>query len=161
MGSRRRLKKLKEESQAVYGIQNESELLLLDTHIWVWYVFEDRRLASSKLISIIDDAETEGRLRLSPISVWEVGLIVRKGKLHLGVECLEWVKSALHKTNMILAPITPEIAIDSTHLPGNFHGDPADRIIVATARSINATLMTRDERILKYGRERYVKVVEA
>jgi PIN domain nuclease of toxin-antitoxin system len=72
-----------------------------------------------------------------------------------------WVEEALTKPGISLASLTPEIAIESSNLPGNLRGDPADRIIVATARAWNATLLTKDQRLIEYSRQRHVRVLEA
>lgn len=74
---------------------------------------------------------------------------------------MEWTKKALTAPGICLAPITPEIAIQSSRLPGNFHGDPADRIIVATALELRITLITRDRKIIEYGSMNYINVIRA
>ena len=68
----------------------------------------------------------------------------------------QWVKDSLNQPGVNLSPLLPEIAIESSHLPGDFHGNPADRIIVATARIKNLVLVTRDKKIIKYGEQSYV-----
>ena len=90
------------------------------------------------------------------ISVWELGLLESKGRVHLHTSCAQWVEDALAMPGLTLAPLTPTIAIESTRLPGSFHGDPADRIIVATARTMGARLLTSDKNIRAYGRQRHV-----
>jgi len=100
-------------------------------------------------------------LRLSVISVWEVALLESKQRLHLHMDCLEWVRRALETPGLSLVPLTPEITVESTRLPGNIHADPADRILVATARNLGARLMTRDQALLDYGRKRHARVVAA
>jgi PIN domain nuclease of toxin-antitoxin system len=75
--------------------------------------------------------------------------------------CETWVRNALATPGLILAPLTPEIAIASTRLPGDLHGDPADRLIVATARVHGATLMTKDSKLLAYGRAGHASVMRA
>jgi len=77
------------------------------------------------------------------------------------VPCEQWVSEALATPGLSLAPLTPEIAIDSTRLPGELHTDPSDRILVATARRLNVTLLTRDHQLLEYGRHRYARIVSA
>jgi PIN domain nuclease of toxin-antitoxin system len=72
-----------------------------------------------------------------------------------------WVNEALTKPGISLMPLTSEIAIESSNLPGNLHGDPADRIIAATARAWNATLLTKDQRLIEYSRQRHLRVLEA
>jgi hypothetical protein len=75
------------------------------------------------------------------------------------MDCLEWVRRALETPGLSLVPLTPEIAVESTRLPGNLHADPADRILVATARNLGACLMTRDQALLDYGRKRHARIV--
>jgi len=77
----------------------------------------------------------------------------------LSLPCEQWVREAIETPGLILAPLTPEIALDSTRLPGHFHGDPADRIIVATARRAGAKLLTRDQSMIEYGRQRHVTLL--
>ena len=72
------------------------------------------------------------------------------------MDCLDWINQALKTPGLSLIPLTPEIAVESTRLPGSLHGDPADRILVATARNVGARLMTRDRLLLKYKRARVV-----
>ncbi|MEQ8221031.1 MAG: type II toxin-antitoxin system VapC family toxin [Candidatus Eremiobacterota bacterium] len=114
----------------------------------------------TKILFYINQAAKEARLRVSAISVWETGMLETKGRIRFSVECLDWVNRALSAPGISLVPLTPEIAIASTRLPCEFHGDPADRIIVATARKLSACLVTKDSKILEYGRERYLDVLE-
>lgn len=86
-------------------------------------------------------------------------MLVQKGRLALGYDVDRWVADALGLRSVHLAPIEPAIAIDSVRLPGEFHPDPADRIIVATARFHHATLLTADQAILAYGRKGHVDVI--
>ena len=79
-------------------------------------------------------------------------MLEAKGRIRLAKDCLAWVHDALTSPGISLVPLTPEIAVESSRLPGTFHGDPADRILVATARLLGATLLTRDAKILTYGK---------
>jgi len=83
-------------------------------------------------------------------------MLEAKGRIRLSKDCLSWVHDALSSPGISLVPLTPEIAVESCRLPGTFHGDPADRILVATARLLGATLITRDTMILSYGRKNHV-----
>jgi PIN domain nuclease of toxin-antitoxin system len=112
-------------------------------------------------LATLRKAAAENRILLSVISIWEVALLESKGRIGLSMECGAWVRQALATPGLTLAPITPEIAIQSTRLPGALHGDPADRLIVATARAHGATLLTKDEKLLAYGRARHVAVMSA
>jgi len=90
--------------------------------------------------------------------VWELGMLEAKGRLQLMVPCEQWMREALATPGLTVAPLTPEIALASSRLPEPFHGDPADRMIVATARSLGARIPTLDRKILEYGRPRHVLV---
>ena len=88
-------------------------------------------------------------------------MLEQHGRVALPMNIRSWVEEALSKPGISLASITPEIAIESSNLPGTLPGDPADRIIVATARAWNATLLTKDQRLIEYSRQRHVRVLEA
>jgi PIN domain nuclease of toxin-antitoxin system len=135
--------------------------ILLDTHCWVWSQFGHDHEFSPVGLLTFKQAARDGILLLSVISVWEVALLESKQRLHLHMDCLEWVHRALETPGLSLVPLTPEIAVESTRLPGNMHADPADRILVATARDLGARLMTRDQALLDYGRKRHARIVSA
>ena len=135
--------------------------LLLDTHCWVWMQFGMHRLFSSGGLIALRESAAEARLLLSVISVWEVALLESKGRIQLWMDCDAWVRQALATPGLSVAALTPEIAIASTRLPGGLHGDPADRLIIATARAHGATLMTKDTKILAYGRAGHASVMRA
>jgi PIN domain nuclease of toxin-antitoxin system len=135
--------------------------LLLDTHCWVWSQFGHDHEFSASGLATLRHAAADRILLVSVISVWEVALLESKRRLHLNMNCLEWVRQALETPGLTLVPLTPEIGVDSTRLPGEMHADPADRILVATARNIGARLMTRDQTLLEYGRKRHARIVSA
>ncbi len=123
-------------------------MIVLDTHIWVWWVDESSQL-SERHTQLIQDNEQTG-LGVSAISCWEVAKLVELGRLGLAGSIAEWMEQAIIYPGIELLPLTPHIAIESTKLPGNFHRDPADQIIVATARVHNLSLLTVDHLILDY-----------
>ncbi len=123
-------------------------MIVLDTHIWVWWVHNDKSLPENYRESI-EQAEEEG-LGLSAMSCWEVAKLVEVNRLMLHCPIDEWMETALQYPGMKLLELTPQIAIESTRLPGEFHRDPADQIIVATARIHDCVLLTVDEKILDY-----------
>jgi len=112
-------------------------------------------------IRAVEEAAHHGLVRVSAISVWEVAMLEAKGRIRLSKDCLSWVNEALRAPGLALVPLTPEIAVESSRLPGAFHGDPADRILVATARRQGAILLTRDEKILSYGKAKHLSVMAA
>jgi PIN domain nuclease of toxin-antitoxin system len=129
--------------------------VLLDTHVWVWLMLGDNRLGKRSR-RMLEQAGPHGRLHVSVISVWEVAMLVAKGRLSLEVDCEDWVRESLAAPELRLVELTPHIAIASTRLPGTFHGDPADRILIATARESGATLFTADQAMIEYSREGHV-----
>ena len=135
--------------------------LLLDTHCWLWAQLGLTEKLSDGALSAIRSAESTGRLQVSVISVWELGMLEKRRRVVLPRNIGPWVEEALAKPGISLAHLTPEIAIESVHLPGDLHGDPADRMIVATARVLGATLVTKDRRLIEYSLLRHVRVVPA
>ena len=123
-------------------------MIVLDTHAWIWWVDGDERLTLAQRDVIA--AEEGSLIGVSAISCWEVAKLVELGRLALSCSLEEWLDQALSYPGVQLIALTPEIAIESTRLPGDFHRDPADQIIVATARVYGCSLVTSDEKILKY-----------
>ena len=129
--------------------------LLLDTHVWIWEVGGTGRL-SPTIRKQINEAAQAGRLRLSAISIWEISMLASRGKMEFGKPIIPWIAEARAKSRIVIEPLSPEIAVESCYLPGGFRSDPADEILVATARVTGATLMTRDRRILDYAAQGYL-----
>ena len=123
-------------------------MILLDTHIWIWWVQGDSRL-SADLAEQLKAYENDG-LGISAISYWEVAKLVQYQRIHLPCDIDDWMDQALAYPGIQRLELTPAIAIESTQLPGTFHRDPADQIIVATARVHQLALMTLDQKILDY-----------
>lgn len=122
--------------------------LLLDTHTWIWLTDGDRRLGV-RCKEAIRGAYREDLAIVSAITPWEIALLVSKARVTLGQDVLDWIRAALAISGVRLAPIEPEIAVASTRLPFEMHADPADRILVATARHLGATLVTADKALLE------------
>jgi PIN domain nuclease of toxin-antitoxin system len=137
------------------------DLLLLDTHCWLWAQLGLADRFSRRSLSAIRRAESGGRLRVSVISIWELGMLEQRGRISLPMDVRTWVREAFTKPGLLLAPLTPEIALESSHLPGDLHGDPADRILAASARILGATLLTKDQRLIEYARQHYLRVLAA
>jgi PIN domain nuclease of toxin-antitoxin system len=123
-------------------------VIVLDTHIWIWWVHGDSRLRG-KHLEILQQNETSG-LGVSVISCWEVAKLVECGRLALPRPVLDWFDAGLSYPGIQLLDLTPNIAAESATLPGEFHRDPADQIIVATARIHGCPLITADRKILDY-----------
>jgi PIN domain nuclease of toxin-antitoxin system len=134
--------------------------LLLDTHVWIWLNTGSAELSKAS-VSKIDAAAHSGHLLIPSIAVWEVATLVAKGRLSFRIPIDKWIDEALSKEGVELVPLLPSISIESASLPGDFHGDPADRLIVATARVQRILLMTRDEKILRYSKSGHVEAIKA
>ncbi len=123
-------------------------MIIIDTHIWVWWVHGDSRLTEGQFESLrIHETDIIG---VSAISWWEIAKLVEYNRIDLHCSIKKWFDLALRYPSISLIELTPEIAIESTQLPGEFHRDPADQIIVATARIYNCPLLTSDKKIIDY-----------
>ncbi len=118
-------------------------MIVLDTHAWVWWTARPDQLSSTAK-QAIEEADEIG---ICPISCWEVAMLVSKGRLKLDRDVRAWVKEALPEDGCRLIPLSPSIAVTAGTLNHGFHGDPADRLIVATAIESNAALVTKDREI--------------
>jgi PIN domain nuclease of toxin-antitoxin system len=122
---------------------------ILDTHVWIWWNMRPERLSSAvrRLIEMTNKYE---ELLLSAISPWEFSKLLQKGRLAISIDPEEWIRTALEMPKLRLVPLSPVLAYRSTILPQPLHDDPADQIIIATARDEEATILTSDERIRSY-----------
>ncbi len=128
---------------------SEPRPVLLDTHIWLWLAAGTQSLSADGR-QVIALAAGGGYLRVAAMSIWEIAMLASRNRIVLGKPTIEWVEDALSAPGLSLEPLSPAIAVESCRLPAGFRSDPADHLIVATARVIGATLMTRDRRILDY-----------
>jgi PIN domain nuclease of toxin-antitoxin system len=135
--------------------------LLLDTHVWIWLLDGTPGKLSAACLALLRRGSREDRLWISPISVWEVATLESKKRVTLSMDCRSWVEAGLRAPGVRLAEFSPAVAIDSAHLPGQLHGDPADRILVATARQRKAVLVTKDAAILSYAALGHVSALDA
>lgn len=127
-----------------------TDSIVLDTHAWKMYVAGDR--FARRALRGIDTAAKSGRLYVAAITIWEIAMLVHKGNLRLGMPTMEWITRAIHRSRVVVHPLEPTIAVDSMEL-GAFHGDPADRMIVATTRHLSGVLVTKDGKILDYAED--------
>ncbi|HXM32187.1 MAG TPA: type II toxin-antitoxin system VapC family toxin [Chthoniobacterales bacterium] len=121
---------------------------LIDTHIWIWWMDRSPRLPPSLLATLDEAAE---RPLLSVASLWELSLLVECGELTLLPDAKKWLESACHPHTVQLAQLTPGVALELLELPRKFQRDPADRMIVATARALEVPVLTYDRQIRKSG----------
>jgi PIN domain nuclease of toxin-antitoxin system len=124
-------------------------VILLDTHAWVWWLSEPSAL-SRGATRAIEKASSEGRVVVSTISTWELALLVARGRVALRLPVDEWVRASEALPELSFLSPSNRVMVESAALPGTFHTDPADRMIVATARVHGLTVVTKDEKILRY-----------
>ena len=134
--------------------------LLLDTHALVWLMNNNPKLGS-KAKDGIRRAYRQNCAWISAITPWEIGLLVGKNRLNLGKDVLVWVRQALEIPGVQFAPLDLEIAVASTRPPFEMHSDPADRILVATARHLGATLVTADGALLEIAENGHFRAMDA
>jgi PIN domain nuclease of toxin-antitoxin system len=137
---------------------NENKSLLLDTHAAVW-ITEDQPLTATAVEAINAAHQARNTVFVSAITAWEIGLLVSRNRLSLVAQPARWFQRLLAIPGVRLADLSPEILIASSFLPGKPPRDPADRILLATARDLGATLITRDRLLLKYGEEGQVSTI--
>ncbi|MGO9229196.1 MAG: type II toxin-antitoxin system VapC family toxin [Bryobacteraceae bacterium] len=127
-------------------------MILLDTHIWVWWASQPDRLhpAHRELL----EAGADRAFGVSIISCWEIAKLVEYGRLKLDRSVGSWIDNALAEPGVSLLHLTPQIVVESTQLPQPFHSDPADQLLVATARVLQCPLMTEDSKITAYAHVR-------
>ena len=123
---------------------------LLDTHILIWWLHGGEKL-SKRQRQVIEKASREHPLCVSDITAWEIAILYAQGRIKLRVPLRDWLEAAVAPPLVQRVGISPAIAAEIAVLPPTFHKDPADRILVATARVIGATLLTQDERIIESG----------
>lgn len=122
---------------------------VLDTHVWIWWHMHPKKL-SKRVRSIISRPDQYEELLLSAISPWEFSKLLEKKRMGISCDPEKWIREALEMSKLRLVPLTPTLSYRSTTLPPPFHEDPADQIIVATAREEKATVMTKDKLIQDY-----------
>lgn len=123
---------------------------LLDTHILIWWLNESGRLSPAQQ-NVLSAADAGSPLLVSDISLWEVATLWSLGRIELALGLRDWLDKAVAPPLVRRQGISPAIAAELAILPESFHRDPADRILVATARVLGATLLTQDRRIVDSG----------
>ena len=136
---------------------NKTDGWLLDTHIWIRLANGDPALNLPAFLAGIRKREADGRLLLAAISLWETAMLVSKGRLTLTMPVLDWLEKALRMPGLNVVQLDAGISADSCFLPDGFHGDPADRLIAASSRRRDATLITFDQALLDYGKEGWLR----
>lgn len=125
-------------------------MIMADTHALLWWATGDRRQLSSRAHKALQTELKGGRIVVSSISAWELAMLVQRGRLSLSMDVSGWLKTLMQIEAIHFVPVDNDIALQSVALPGDFHQDPADRIIVATARHLSIPLVSADEKIRSY-----------
>lgn len=127
-------------------------MIVLDTHAWIWWAVSSPRLSAKAAAAV----RSSGRILVSAISCWEVAMLAAKGRIVFDRDVELWLNQALGLPRVELVPLTPRIAVTSARLDEGFQGDPADRILAATALEYGCPIVSKDERIRRYSRVRAV-----
>jgi PIN domain nuclease of toxin-antitoxin system len=135
-------------------------MILLDTQALIWFSIGDEQLGA-RARELVAAAGKRRETAVSPISFWEAAMLTAKKRVDLGMPVATWAGEILSSSGPALLAITPEIAVSAGELPGSIHGDPADRIIVATARTHACTIVTSDRKILAYAKAGHVQAIDA
>jgi PIN domain nuclease of toxin-antitoxin system len=125
-------------------------VILLDTHVWVWSVEGDVRCVGRRTRALLTRAQSQDAIRISPATVFEIAALHTAGRLRLARSLEQWMNDGLAVAGVRLAPFSAAVAIDAGSIPRTALADPLDRLIVSTARQLDATLVTSDARILQY-----------
>ncbi len=133
--------------------------LLWDTCAVIW-IYEKAKLAPTAIDAMAAANREAVPSYISPITAWEIGMLTARGRLQLLIRPERWFANLFEVPGVRLADMSPDLLIASSHLPGRPPKDPTDRIIVATARELGATLVTRDRELLGYGEQGHIAVVE-
>jgi PIN domain nuclease of toxin-antitoxin system len=126
------------------------KLILLDTHCLFWWVNDDQGKLSADASAAIAAERPGGEILISSITAWEVAMLVARGRLGLSMDTAAWLATVQEIEEVKFIPVDNEIAVQAVTLPAEFHKDPADRLIVATARKFGVPLVTADEKIRGY-----------
>ena len=125
-------------------------MLLLDTHVWLWTAEGNARRVGRRARQLISRAERGAAVYVSPASLFELAALHTLGRLRLARPLESWIRETVEGAGLRIAPLSPDVAIDAGLIPRTALPDPLDRLLVATARDAQATILTADERILRY-----------
>lgn len=131
---------------------------LFDTHALIWTI-DDQPISAAAEAAISAAAAIGQAIHVSPITAWERGMLIAKGRLSSPLPPKTWFQNVVSSPQIAIAELTPEILTDASFLPPPLHGDPADRILIATARAYDLTLITRDRAILRYAAQGHVRAI--
>ena len=135
-------------------------MYLLDTHVACWAVLDADRIFHDTR-KTIEEALAVEKLAIADITLWEIAMLIKRRRLIVTLPLQQWIQQLVESLQLQVIPMTSQIAADSVQLPEGFHADPADQLIVATARCLNATLITKDEKILSWAQSGFVRILAA
>jgi PIN domain nuclease of toxin-antitoxin system len=133
--------------------------ILLDTHILIWSLLEPERL-SSVVKDTITSAQNTDNLYITSITLWEIAMLIKKQRISVFQRTADFLNSITQIEGLSIVNINANISAESVALPGEFDGDPADCLIIASARESASTLITRDQKIISWAKQGYLKVIE-
>ena len=125
-------------------------MLLLDTHVWIWSADGDTRRVGPKSRTLLSKAEAREEIRVSPVTIFELTALHTLGRLRLSRPIEQWVSESLDAAGVRVAELTPSVAVDAGSIPRSALADPLDRLLVSTARHLDAVFVTADRQILEY-----------
>ena len=125
-------------------------MIVLDTHVLIWWATGDAQLSAKARHAIAAQQRSSGHILVSAITAWEIAMLIERDRIVLTMDVDEWLAAVQGFDGVRMVPVSPRVAVQSVRLPGTFHKDPADRMIVALAREMNAPLLTADTKIHDY-----------
>ena len=135
-------------------------MILLDTHFFLWMMEGHEKVSKNpSLLKEISKRIAMREILVSEISLWEIAMLQSKGRIQISEPLESWLEKSINAPGIRAINLSPKIIAESVNLPGDFHSDPSDRLIVASARVYGATLVTQDQQIQKYGNNGYIKVL--
>jgi PIN domain nuclease of toxin-antitoxin system len=135
-------------------------MILLDTHFFLWMMEGHEKVSKNpSLLKEISKRIAMREILVSEISLWEIAMLQSKGRIQISEPLESWLEKSINAPGIRAINLSPKIIAESVNLPGDFHSDPSDRLIVASARVYGATLITQDQQIQKYGSNGYIKVL--
>lgn len=125
-------------------------MVVLDTHVWVWSADGNTRRIGRRTRQMLVRAQSRAAIRVSPMTIFELAALHTLGRVRLARSLDQWVRGALDTPGIRIAEVTPAIALDAGAIPREAIADPLDRLLVATARQLDAVFLTADRRVLDY-----------
>jgi len=146
--------------EKVGGARISETVILLDTQILLWFTEGDTRLSEQARVHVGEEWKAE-RAAISAMSLWEIGMLLEKRRISISLPLPDYVQRVVDGAKLKVVPIDRSIAFESSQLPAGLPGDPDDRLIAATARTLNRPLLTADRQILAYAAAGHLQAIDA